>query len=145
VAPVRLGCGSPGTVPGVRWPNLAAPIRLLLSSIIQPQVPPLRQPPRSCGVDREAQSRRCGYGSQSSAAFEARGRHFPTETDRIGTAVVDRRGEICIRLFSDLAFGACGVAPFLIAVPRVCYLKLFWPFYSRDTCSTPVKRELHAG
>jgi hypothetical protein len=28
VAPVRLGCGSPGTVPGVRWPNLAAPIRL---------------------------------------------------------------------------------------------------------------------
>src|SRR5262245_35513604 len=37
VAPVRLGCGSPGTVPGVRWPNLAAPIRLLLSSIIQPK------------------------------------------------------------------------------------------------------------
>ena len=31
------GCGSPGTVPGVRWPNLAAPIRLLLSSIIQPK------------------------------------------------------------------------------------------------------------
>src|SRR5262249_40885687 len=37
VAPVRVGCGSPGTVPGVRWPNLAAPIHLLLSSIIQPK------------------------------------------------------------------------------------------------------------
>ena len=63
VAPVKEGgCGSPGTIPGVRWPNLAAPIRLLLSSIIQPQVR------RSCGVNREAQARRCGYDPQSSAA-----------------------------------------------------------------------------
>src|SRR6516164_5410689 len=68
VAPVRLGCGSPGTVPGVRWPNLAAPIRLLLSSIIQTKCRHRGSLPWSCGVDRETQARRCGYDSQSSAA-----------------------------------------------------------------------------
>ena len=62
------GCGSPGTVPGVRWPNLATPIRLLLSSIIQPKCRQRGSRLGSCGVDREAQARRCGYDFQSSAA-----------------------------------------------------------------------------
>jgi hypothetical protein len=55
------------TVPGFGG-QTAVPIRLLPSSIIQPKCRQRGSRLGSCDVDREAQARRCGYDSQSSAA-----------------------------------------------------------------------------
>src|SRR5262249_26996204 len=83
------GCGSsPGTIPGVRWPNLAAPIRLLPSSIIQPKCRQRGSRLGSCGVDPEAQARRCGYDFQSSAAnFITKPMGPNASNTRIGSSV----------------------------------------------------------